>query len=196
MVRIRNSMLLIAVFAMLLLFQDYKKSDAAETDADIVHKGDIAPIFEFAALDGKKHKLEEFKGKVVLLNFFATWCGPCRVELPHLEAIWGKHKRDGLIVISIAREETLDKIKGLVAEKKLTYLVGEDPSRAIYSKYAKQSIPRNYLIDADGKIVFCSMGASDELVKELSNQVSAALEKNKNAEKSGKEGKENKPADK
>src|SRR6185369_7175905 len=102
---------------------------------------------------------DQAKGKLILVNFFATWCGPCMEEIPHLEAdIWQKFKDRGLVMVAVGREHSNEELARFKAEKKLSLNIAGDPKREVYAKFARQYIPRNFLIGPDGKILFASVG--------------------------------------
>ena len=126
--------------------------------------GDFAPGFTFQIEKGKEMKLENYKGKIVLINFFATWCPPCRLELPLVQKqIWEKYKDNPhFALLVIGREETWDKVLAFKAADNYTFPILPDEQRKIYGLYATQTIPRNFLIDKDGKIIYQSTGYSEE----------------------------------
>ena len=107
--------------------------------------------------DGSKVKLSELRGKVVMLQFTASWCGVCRKEMPFIERdIWQKHKDNASFALyGIDRDEPLEKVKAFATQTKVTYPLGLDPGADIFAKYAerKAGITRNVLIDREGKIV-------------------------------------------
>lgn len=127
-------------------------------------------------LDGKIVKMEGLKGKVVLINFFATWCGPCMGEMPHVEKdIWGQLKSEKLVVLAIGREHSKDELIKFNKEKGFTFLIAPDPKREVYGLFAKQFIPRNYVIGKDGRIAFQSMGYSAEEFSKMVELIKAQL---------------------
>ena len=125
----------------------------------LIDVGDTAPSFELVTLDGETFNLEAHRGKVVLINFFATWCPPCREELPYLEKdIWQRFDRDRFAVLVIGREEDDEIIAPFVEKYGYTIPFAGDPKMVAYSQYATRFIPRNFVIDPDGTILFQSQG--------------------------------------
>lgn len=125
-----------------------------------VKKGDKVPSFQVEAKDGKKISIDNLKGKVVLLNFFATWCPPCREELPRLQKeLWDKlgHREDFEIMV-LAREEGWDKLDPFMKSNSYNFPVFPDLNRKVFSLFAEQSIPRNVLVDKEGNIIYLSIG--------------------------------------
>jgi peroxiredoxin len=134
----------------------------SEAEATLTKVGQPAPSFEFVTLDGQKVELKSLRGKVVLVNFFATWCGPCMMEMPRLEKeVWQKFKDQNVAMVAIGREHTNAELGEFKKQRQLTLPLAGDPNRKIYSLFAKQYIPRNYVISADGKIAFQSVGYTE-----------------------------------
>jgi peroxiredoxin len=137
-------------------------------DATLTKAGQTAPGFTVKTVDGKEFSLSEAKGKVLLVNFFATWCGPCIAELPVVEKqIWQKYKNDGLVMIAIGREHQASDLVDFQKKHKFSFPMAGDPKREAYSKYATAYIPRTYLINKEGRIVYQSVGFEEKEFKAL-----------------------------
>ncbi|ANH81503.1 hypothetical protein A8C56_11410 [Niabella ginsenosidivorans] len=113
--------------------------------------------------------IHAYEGKVVLINFFATWCGPCRAELPRVQKeIWEVYKNNPDFALFVfGREETKEKLDSFVKRTAFTFPVLADPERKIFSQFADQFIPRNVVIDKDGKIIYQSIGYDNEEFEKL-----------------------------
>ena len=135
-----------------------KAQDVVADDTGyIVKVGQIAPDFTVKLTDGRSVALSELRGKVVMLQFTASWCGVCRKEMPFIEKdIWLKNKSNPeFMLIGIDRDEPLDKVIAFGKSTGVTYPLGLDPGADIFAKYAlsKAGITRNVLIDREGRIV-------------------------------------------
>lgn len=108
--------------------------------------------FTLKDLNGKSWDLRSLNGKVVLVNFWATWCPPCRKELPDLEALYEKFKDQGFLVLAISDEETA-KVESFVAAQKLTYPVLIDSGRKVNEQMGIEGIPKTFLYNREGKLV-------------------------------------------
>ncbi len=145
----------------------------------LVQLKQTAPEFSFTTSDGKKAKLSDFKGKVILINFFATWCGPCLQEMPLIEnEIWNKLKDNpDFVLLSLGRDHSQAEIDKFIEQKKFTFPIYADKGKVVYSLFAKQYIPRNYLIDKKGEVIYASTGFSMEEFEDLKITLDKLLKK-------------------
>ena len=138
----------------------------AETSVLMV--GDSPPHFELTTVDGDPFSLAESQGDVVLINFFATWCGPCRLELPHIERIWKARKEDPHFrLLVIGREETVEAVREYCGQNGCSFPVAADPDRAVYALFATERIPRTVVISPTGSIVYSRAGFFESDLAEL-----------------------------
>ena len=122
-------------------------------------RGKVAPDFELTSLDGKRVKLSDFRGKAVLLNFWATWCSPCKVEMPWFVDLQKKYGNDGLVVVGVAMDDTdTPKIAEFASQMGVNYpvLLGTDKVSDDYGNV--QFLPTSFYIDRDGKFVGKGVG--------------------------------------
>ena len=122
--------------------------------------GDAMPAFTVTDSDGKAFSMASQRGKVVLVNFWATWCGPCKLEIPRLEKeIWQHYKGNSkFAMVAVAREQTNDDIAPFEKKNGFTFPIASDPKRTTYQVFADSGIPRSYVVDAKGKILFQTVG--------------------------------------
>ena len=154
-------------------------SAQADSTGYIVRIGEIAPDFTITLTDGKQVTLSSLRGKVVMLQFTASWCGVCRKEMPFIEKdIWLKHKDNAdFALIGIDRDEPLDKVLAFAKSTGVTYPLGLDPGADIFAKYALRDagITRNVLIDREGKIVKLTRLYNEEEFASLVQQINEML---------------------
>ncbi len=108
--------------------------------------------FTLTDLEGKSWKLKDLQGKVVLVNFWATWCPPCRKEMPDLESLYEQFKGQGFVVLAISDEEAA-KVSPFITERKITYPILLDPGRKVNSEFEMSGIPKSFVYDRSGKLV-------------------------------------------
>jgi len=148
----KKAIVVISIIALALFAGCTSKEKAGETAA--------APDFTLQDLSGKKVRLADLKGKVVLLEFWATWCPPCRAEIPTIERLHAQYGSKGLTVLAIALDEGgWDEVKAFVTEHKISYTVlkGTDD---VSTKYMVRLIPSTFLVDKEGNIKKRYMGGS------------------------------------
>jgi peroxiredoxin len=156
---------LLLVFA----FFAFSFSLVAQDEFTLVKVGDKAPDFSFSTEKGETKQLSDLKGKVVWINFFATWCGPCRQELPHLQKeVYNKLKNNkNFELIILGREHKWEEINKFKSENNFDMPFYPDIERKVFSFYAKQNIPRNFIVDKEGKIVVASTGFTEKEFAEI-----------------------------
>ena len=154
-------------------------SAQADSTGYIVRIGEIAPDFTITLTDGKQVTLSSLRGKVVMLQFTASWCGVCRKEMPFIEKdIWLKHKDNAdFALIGIDRDEPLEKVLAFAKSTGVTYPLGLDPGADIFAKYAlrESGITRNVLVDKEGRIVKLTRLYNEEEFASLVQQINEML---------------------
>jgi peroxiredoxin len=108
--------------------------------------------FTLTDLQGKSWNLRDLRGKVVLVNFWATWCPPCRKEMPDLDTLYNRFKDQGFVVLAISDEESA-KVAPFISERKISYPVLLDPGRKVNDAFIVEGIPKSFVYDRDGKMV-------------------------------------------
>lgn len=142
--------------------------ETADTDLDEgLEKGDTPPDFELTTLTGETIKLSDLKGKKVILNFWASWCGPCKAEMPHMENYYKKYKEDAnveIVAVNMTTQERrgLEGIEAFVEEYELTFPIPLDQDGEAINKYRVMTIPTTYMIETNGKIAHKIVGPMDE----------------------------------
>ena len=133
------------------------------TDNGFLVSNKIVPSINFKLenINGIEEELTDYRGKVVFLNFWATWCGPCRYEMPSMEKLYNEFKGDGLEILAINLGETAPVIKEFIEEYNLSFPVLLDKDNSVAMIYGARSIPTTYLIGRDGKILGMAVGARE-----------------------------------
>lgn len=172
------------IIGVFLIFASISLSGNAQNNPDergyLVSVGEMAPDFEMTLIDGTVQKLSDLQGKIVMLQFTASWCSVCRKEMPHIEEeIWQQYKDKNVVVIGVDRDEPPKKVKHFVEEMAVTYHMALDPNANIFGLFAdKQSgVTRNVLIDASGKIVFLTRLYNNDEFNELVAKIGVLVNK-------------------
>lgn len=152
---------------------------AREDQADRVKVGDTMPAFTIVRDDGSKIASSDFKGKVILVNFFATWCPPCQKELAEAQkSLWPKYKdRQDFVFLVIGREHSDADLVKYNKKKKFDFPLYPDKDRAVFAAFADNLIPRSYLIDKDGRVIMATKGYTEEEFEALMGRIDEALNK-------------------
>ncbi len=130
-----------------------------------VKVGEVAPDFQLETLNGEPFQLSDHRGKVILLNFWATWCPPCQYEMPHLQNFYEKNEKRPFVVVAVnltSQDQGLLAIEEFVKDFGLTFLVPLDYYGEVGILYSAYAIPTNYIIDQDGVVVHKHPGPVDE----------------------------------
>lgn len=140
--------------------------------AEDIKVGVIAPDFSLNSISGEKVNFKDFKGKIVFLNFFATWCGPCRAETPDLVKVYSLYK-EKVVFISVNLQEDKEKVLEFIDEYKVTWKILLDSAGKVGDLYNIRGIPTNLILDKNCKITFLGhFLTSDVLKKELDKVLS------------------------
>ena len=147
--------------------------------AQELKKGEAMPKFELTSSVYGDIKPADLKGKVVLINLFATWCGPCQTELAEVqETLWPKYKdNQDFLLLVIGREHTDEQLQKYNERKQFTFPLYPDPKREVFSLFAEKYIPRAYLFDKEGKLIYSSVGYTEEEFQILMMTIESALKK-------------------
>ena len=171
-----RSVLVVIAISAILMTGCAREHEPTPEETTITAVGEIAPDFEVVTLEGETFKLQEQRGKVVLVNFFATWCPPCREELPHLEKeVWQRFQDESFALVVLGREEDEKVLRPFLEKTEFTFPVAPDPERAAFAKYASQYIPRNVVVGPDGTILFQSQGFERADFDEMISVIETAL---------------------
>ncbi|WP_235441368.1 TlpA disulfide reductase family protein [Paenibacillus sp. IHB B 3415] len=125
-------------------------------------KGQLAPDFALTDLKGTTVQLSDFKGKIVLINFWATWCPPCQVEMPHMQNIFQDFKAKDVVILGVnmtLTEENLEVVQTFVNEQQLTFPIVTDEKNEVVQTYQVVAYPTTYLLDTEGVILEKFQGA-------------------------------------
>ncbi|HEX7584781.1 MAG TPA: redoxin domain-containing protein [Prolixibacteraceae bacterium] len=172
----------LAIIFLLLTFAVQAQTPAKEIPADygyIVKIGQQIPDFTMTTTDGKSVRMADLKGKVVMLQFTASWCSVCRKEMPHIESdIWKKYKSNpNFALYGIDLDESKDIVEKFAKEIKVTYPLTLDPKGGIFYQFAEKGagVTRNVIVDKTGKIVFMTRLYKDEEFQEMKKVIAGLL---------------------
>lgn len=141
-----------------------------------VDAGDPAPTFDLTAEgSGVGLRLDDYKGKYVLLNFWATWCQPCVDELPSLIALQNEFQNDGLVVLGVSVDENQEAYQGFLDQFGINFPTARDPERSVSTRYGTQKYPETYLIDPEGVVARKYVGPENWMRPEVVNHLRSLL---------------------
>ncbi len=120
-----------------------------------------APVLSLTGADGRALRLEDLKGKMVLLNFWATWCAPCREEMPAMERLYRANRERGLTVLAVNFMETKNEVKRFFEELQLTFPAALDPEGTAARNFGVRGLPVTFFVSRDGRILWKAIGSRD-----------------------------------
>jgi peroxiredoxin len=118
----------------------------------------LAEDFTLPTPAGDTFRLSEQRGKVVLVNFWATWCPPCLEEMPAMERLWRRHKDAGFVLVAISLDTDPKKVPPFVSARRFSFPVGLDPKMAVAEKYGVRALPSSFVLDRDGTVTGIALG--------------------------------------
>jgi len=142
----------------------------------MANRGIPAPDFSVRTLEGKQIKLSEFKGKVVLLNFWATWCPPCRAEMPSIETLYQRYKpKASFQILAVSVQEEPSVVKTFLAQNPYSFPIALDPTGEAAQLYGIRGIPTTFIIDQKGTLQGALVGGKDWATPQVYDLIDALL---------------------
>lgn len=135
-------------------------AEEAMKELDLIKpsRAKLAQDFSLAMPDGKTFKLSDHRGKVVFVNFWATWCTPCREEMPAMERLWRRHKEQGFMMVAVSVDHDPGLVAPFVQKLKLTFPVVLDPKMQTANPYGVRALPSSFLVDRKGYMTALALG--------------------------------------
>ena len=139
--------------------------------------GKKATEFSLPAVNGETVALQSLRGKVVLLNFWATWCGPCRQELPELARVQEKYRQRGLTVVAVTVDNDVENVRSFLKKYDIKLQALWDKKKKVADAYVVEKMPSSYLIDRNGIVRFIHRGYTPEELKRIEAEIDELLDK-------------------
>ena len=118
----------------------------------------LAPGFELRDPDGNIHRLSDYRGRVAIVNFWATWCPPCRAEMPSMERAWKQIESEGILMIGINVAEDLETVNAFTEEYPVTFPLLLDEDAKVSIEWPVRGMPTTFVVDTEGRIVYRAVG--------------------------------------
>lgn len=135
---------------------------AADPDAkpplDPIPDKPAAPAFELQGADGKTYRLADMQGKPVIVNFWATWCPPCRAEMPSMQRAWQQLKDDGVLMVAVNVGEGKDEIAGFLEQVPVDFPLPMDTDMSVTQSWPMTGLPTTFVVDPQGRLVYRAQG--------------------------------------
>ena len=148
---------------------------ALAVPAFAIEAGKRAPEIGLTDLSGHKVDLASLKGKVVIIDFLASWCAPCKQEMPVLDKLYAKYGSQGLVVVGVSVDEDLDNLKGLLKQVRVSFPVVHDAKHVVADRFKPPRMPSSYIVDRNGIIRHVQEGFRADDAAKLESQVKALL---------------------
>ena len=148
---------------------------AAASGAQALEVGDAPPAIDLPDQSGAKVSLAELRGKVVLVDFWASWCAPCREEMPALQALHEKYAEDGLVIVGINIDRSPKQMNRFLKGSPVTFRIVHDSKKKVASTYAPSAMPTSYFIGRDGTLRYIHEGFRTEDTPALEAQLKSLL---------------------
>ncbi|MBE1554080.1 thiol-disulfide oxidoreductase ResA [Sporosarcina limicola] len=148
----KKKRLIIRTIVLLLLVSVVIYAVAFKDKVKVLAVGDMAPDFELVDLEGNKHRLSDYKGQGVFLNFWGTWCGPCKKEMPHMEKLHKEFEGKDVQILALTIKDPPLKVKAFRDQYELTFPIAIDKTEVVKEAYNISPLPTTFLINDKGKI--------------------------------------------
>jgi peroxiredoxin len=134
--------------------------DVAFKSLELIKPVKIKPVGDFTLPmpDGKTFRLSDHHGKMVLLNFWATWCEPCKEEMPAMERLWRGHRGQGFLMVGVSLDSNPKVVPPFVAEHKLTFPIALDSKMEVANTYGVRALPTSFIVDREGRMTALALG--------------------------------------
>lgn len=133
-------------------------AQAAEPLLDSIPERPPAPAFELLGADGTTHSLAAMQGKPVIVNFWATWCPPCRAEMPSMQRAWEQLKDDGVLLVAINVGESKEEIDAFLADVPVSFPLPMDETMGVSQAWPMKGLPTTFVVDPEGRLVYRAQG--------------------------------------
>ena len=143
----------------------------AEQSLTVLENPQMAPDFTLQDMDGATHKLSDYRGKPVIVNFWATWCPPCREEMPSMERAWNKIKDQGIAMLAVNVGEEEDTIFTFTGDFPASFTILLDTSGKITEQWPIRGLPTTYVVSPEGKLVYRAIGGREWDDEQLLDQI-------------------------
>lgn len=144
--------------------------------ARAVEPGDAAPELSLVSLDGKPVSLAALRGKVVLVDFWASWCAPCKDEMPFLEAMYRRLRSRGLVIVGVSVDSERENAQEFIAKMKVSFPIVHDGKHSVADRFKPPRMPTSYVLDREGKIRHVHEGYRKTDARKIEQQIEALLQ--------------------